>query len=133
MFKLVLFFVATLAASFVAAETAYFGFITQGTQEEFVFELNDDAKIAHARRILSGEETDRVHVLGRIIKGSQPYNPKFHFSFDSNTIDFFHYAPKACDSSLLYVEYHLSEVCGAFLPNCQYCPWASKLTREVNV
>ncbi|CEP12278.1 hypothetical protein [Parasitella parasitica] len=131
MFKLVLLLVATLAASFVAAETAYFAFITQGAQEQFVFELNDDAKIAHARRILSGEETSRVHVHGRILKKPEPYNPRYDFSLDPDTTDFFNYAIEVCDAELFYVEDHLDEVCGAFLPGCHYCPWTSTLTGEI--
>ncbi|KAL7330360.1 hypothetical protein PS15p_205324 [Mucor circinelloides] len=130
MFKLTLLSVAALAASLVSAETARFAFLTQ-EQREFVFELTDDAKIAQARRILSGEETNDIHVMGRIIKRSQPYNPAWSYHLDPNTIQFFMHAIEICDASVSYVEDHLDEACGAFLPGCFFCPWTSKLIREI--
>ncbi|KAI8642100.1 hypothetical protein BD408DRAFT_417079 [Parasitella parasitica] len=130
MFKLVLLLLATITASFVAAETAYFAFKTYESQE-FVFQLTDDAKIAEARRILSGEETNSVHVMGRIIKRPAPYNPRFDFYLDPATVTFFLHAIEVCDASLSYVNDHLDEACGAFLPGCFYCPWTSRLTREI--
>ena len=132
MFKLVLLLLATLAASFVAAETAYFAFETYG-DGEFVFKLTNDDRIAEARKILSGEETEKVHVLGRIVKTRQSYNPRYDFSFDPDTINFFYQAIEVCDASLMYVEDHLDEACGAFLPGCFFCPWSSKLTKEVKI
>ncbi|MGO1078911.1 BP74-related protein [Inquilinus sp. CA228] len=98
---------------------------------EFIIELNDDQKIQHARNILSGEETQSVHVHGRIIKRMAPYNPRFNFYLDPNTIDFFQMAIEVCDANMMYVEDHLDEACGAFLPGCHWCPWDSRLTREV--
>jgi len=99
--------------------------------KEFIFEVTDSARIEHARRILSGQETMRVHVHGRIMKKPVPYNPGWSFSLDPTTIDFFEVAIEVCDSSIQYLEDHLDEACGAFLPGCHWCPWASKLTREI--
>ncbi|GAN05457.1 calmodulin [Mucor ambiguus] len=131
MFKLTLLSVAALAASIVSAETAYFAFQTQERSNEFIFQLTDDAQIAHARRILSGEETDSVHVMGRIRKRPADYNPSWSFQLDPATINFFSHAIEVCDASVAYTEDHLDEACGAFLPGCFFCPWTSKLTREV--
>ncbi|KAK4511558.1 uncharacterized protein ATC70_012773 [Mucor velutinosus] len=133
MFKLTLLSVAALAASFVSAETAYFAFQTHEESQEFVFQLNDDAKIAQARRILSGAETESVHVLGRIRKVPVAYNPVWQFSLDPDTINFFDHAIEVCDATVHYTDDHLDEACGAFLPGCIFCPWTSKLTREVEV
>jgi hypothetical protein len=133
MFKLVLLLLATLAASFVAAETAYFAFQTSPNEKEFVFQLTDDNRIAEARKILNGEEKTSVHVMGRIIKRSQSYNPGYDFSLDPATINFFSLAIEVCDAYTTYANDHLDEVCGAFLPGCFYCPWTSKLTREVKI
>ncbi|CEP09961.1 hypothetical protein [Parasitella parasitica] len=72
-----------------------------------------------------------VHVQGRILKKRQPYNPRYDFSLDPDTTEFFNYADEVCDAELFYVEEHLDEVCGAFLPGCHYCPGASTLIREV--
>jgi hypothetical protein len=112
--------------------TAYFAF-EQRPGQEFVFELNDDEKIAHARRIISGEETERVHVMGRIQKRKAPYNPRWDFYLDPGSITFFAAAIEVCDANMEYVEDHLDEACGPFLPGCQWCPWDSKVVREVAV
>ncbi|CAO3647786.1 unnamed protein product [Mucor fragilis] len=131
MFKLTLLSVAALAASIVSAETAYFALQTYEESAEFVFQLTDDAKIAQARRILSGEETSVIHVIGRIRKTTANYNPRWSFQLDPQSIDFFDHAIEVCDASVSYAEDHLDEACGAFLPGCIFCPWTSKLTREV--
>lgn len=111
---------------------AYFAFRGYEAQE-FIFELTDDAKIAEARDILSGKETNRVHVMGRLRKQPQPYNPEFSFHLDPPTINFFEVAIEVCDATMRYVEDHLDEACGAFLPGCFWCPWDSRLVREVEV
>ncbi len=98
---------------------------------EFIIELSDEATIAHARRILSGEEKNEVHVHGRIIKRTVPYNPKFSFHIDPATIRFFQVAIEVCDANMVYVEDHLDEAGGAFLPGNHWCPWDSRLTREL--
>jgi hypothetical protein len=112
--------------------TAYFAF-QQRSNNEFVFELNDDQKIAHARRILSGNETERVHVQGRIVKRKAPYNPQWDFYLDPGSIDFFTAAIEVCDANMEYVNDHLDEACGPFLPGCHWCPWDSRVVREVAV
>jgi len=114
---------------------AYFAFNQPGSgpDDEFVFEVTDKDKIAHARRIISGEETNEVHALGRIIKRPQPYNPKWDYHLDPNTITFFAVAIEVCDANMRYVEDHLDEACGAFLPGCYWCPWDSRVVREVKI
>ncbi|HEV7806310.1 MAG TPA: hypothetical protein VGO80_10850 [Solirubrobacteraceae bacterium] len=109
---------------------AYFAF-EDVTGQEFIFELTDQAKIDEARNILSGKQTDRTHVVGRIKKQQKPYNPRFSFHLDPATISFFQMAIEVCDATTMYVEDHLDEACGAFLPGCVWCPWTSKLVREV--
>ncbi|MGH6745831.1 hypothetical protein [Novosphingobium sp.] len=111
---------------------AYFAFM-QRSDQEFIFELTDEDKIAHARRILSGEEQEKVHVTGRIRKRTAPYNPKWSYHLEPATIDFFAVAIEVCDADMRYVEDHLDEACGAFLPGCHWCPWDSRLVREVEV
>ncbi|WP_437947411.1 hypothetical protein WME98_42625 [Sorangium sp. So ce296] len=114
---------------------ARFAFLTRGYsndgEKEFIFEITDQAKIDEARKILSGEEPSKVHVMGRIVKAPKDYNPNWSFHLDPTTITFFAIAIEVCDADTQYVEDHLDEACGAFLPGCHWCPWASKLTREV--
>ncbi|KAM9987414.1 hypothetical protein ACTFIZ_005426 [Dictyostelium cf. discoideum] len=117
----------------VQSETAYFGLKTYGDRDDFIFKLTDDAKIQKARDILSGKDSDKIHVMGRIKKSPQSYNPKYSFIIDPDTVTFFDLAIEVCDATTNYVEDHLDEVCGAFLPGCFWCPWSSKLTREVKL
>ncbi|HEY1176378.1 MAG TPA: hypothetical protein VGF17_09490, partial [Phytomonospora sp.] len=98
-----------------AAETAYF-VMTDITREQFVIKLTDPAKIQHARDLLSGETTDRSHVYGRILKTSTYYNPRWSYHLNTDTVDFFDVAIEVCDATIPYVEDHLDEAGGAFLP-----------------
>ena len=98
---------------------------------EFVIQLNDEERIQKALDILSGKEQNAIHVHGRLVKRREPYNPRFDFYLDPDTISFFEVAIEVCDANMMYVNDHLDEACGAFLPGCHWCPWDSKLTREV--
>jgi hypothetical protein len=40
-------------------------------------------------------------------------------------------AIEVCDANMMYVEDHLDEAGGAFLPGNHWCPWDSRVTREV--
>jgi hypothetical protein len=111
-------------------DPAYFAF-TDYSGQEFVIQLTNLQRIEEARRIISGEETMSVHVMGRIRKKTAPYNPRWNFYLDPDTISFFTVAIEVCDSSITYLEDNLDEACGAFLPGCVWCPWSSKLTREI--
>ena len=99
--------------------------------QEFIIQLDDDKKIQKARDILSGTEKNEIHVHGRIIKRTAPYNPRFSFYLDPGTINFFQMAIEVCDANMVYVEDHIDEAGGAFLPGSHWCPWDSRLTREV--
>ncbi|CAO3627968.1 unnamed protein product [Mucor hiemalis] len=130
MLKQVLFLFFLVAAVF--AEEAYFVIKTHGyNSDSFVIKLTDDQKIKHARDLLSGETEEEPHIMGRIKKTTKPYNPRFSFHYDPETITFFNHAIEVCDASFGYTEEHLDEACGAFLPGCFLCPWTSTLVREV--
>lgn len=118
-------------AAAAATEPAYFEMKTYGGGDAFVLELQDADKIDHARRILNGEERESVHVIGRIKKSTASYNPNWGFHLDPKTVSFFEVAIEVCDATLPYVQNHLDEVGGAFLPGSYYCPWSSRLVREV--
>jgi hypothetical protein len=110
---------------------AFFALTTADNAPEFIFKLTDEARIAHARRILSGEEREQIHVHGRLIKRQQPYNRRWSFYLDPDTINFFEVAIEVCDATTQYVEDHLDEAGGAFLPGGHWCPWSSRLVREI--
>ncbi|WP_018547733.1 calmodulin-binding protein [Streptomyces sp. LaPpAH-108] len=113
-----------------AADPAYFEFTDAGRQTAVV-RIDNPAAIAHARQLLSGETTERPHLYGRIVKRPASYNPKWNFHYNPETVSFFDYAIEVCDATLPYVEDHLDEAGGAFLPGLHWCPWTSRLTREV--
>ncbi|GAB2473905.1 BP74-related protein [Streptosporangium sandarakinum] len=111
---------------------AYFEFDYPPAPDKFIFKLSDPAKIKQARDILSGAERDRTHVMGRIVKRPAPYNPGWDFTLDPASTSFFEVAIEVCDASIRYVEDHLDEAGGAFLPGGHWCPWGSRLLREVH-
>ncbi|MED7929537.1 calmodulin-binding protein [Nonomuraea sp. LP-02] len=113
-----------------AATPAYF-VMTDITRENFVVQLTDPVKIQHARDLISGTTTDRPHVLGRITKRPAPYNPRWSYQLNPDTISFFDLAIEVCDATIPYVEDHLDEAGGAFLPGLFWCPWTSRLVREI--
>jgi hypothetical protein len=99
----------------------------------FVIELHDPDKIAHARRILSGEETELVHVEGTVIKEPATYNPGWSFHLDPNSIEFFWSTMEVCDASICFVEENLDDVGGSTLPKSHWCPWSSMLVEEIQI
>ncbi|MFI5841315.1 hypothetical protein ACIA8K_16595 [Catenuloplanes sp. NPDC051500] len=121
---------AAPAAAQAEEKPAYFAF-TDYSGKEFIFKLTNDARIAEARAILNGDEQNQTHVIGRIRKVSSDYNRGWSYHLDPDTVSFFSMAIEVCDSSITYAEDHLDEAGGAFLPGLFWCPWSSKLTREV--
>ncbi|SEG34180.1 hypothetical protein SAMN04489712_104487 [Thermomonospora echinospora] len=114
-----------------AGSEAYFEFDYPPGPERFIFRLTDPDKIREARDILSGSERHKTHVLGKIVKSTAPYNPGWNYHLDPQSISFFAYAIEVCDATPWYVQNHLDEVGGAFLPGAHWCPWGSRLLREV--
>ena len=100
--------------------------------EIFVIELIEKTKIVHARRILAGTEQKQVHVSGIVVKAPKPYNKAWNFHLSSDSITFFDFSVEVCDASIKYVAEHLDEVGGAFLPAGRWCPWRSRLLREIS-
>jgi hypothetical protein len=114
--------------------SAYFAFeqtSPEGELKQFVFRLDDLAKIDEARRILAGSEPLKVHVQGTIIARAADYNPDWSFHLDPKTIGFFEMQIEVCDANVTYIEAHLDEVGGSFLPKSFWCPWSSRLSSEV--
>ena len=114
-----------------AVTPARFVFETPPASDQFVIELTDESKIQEARNILKGTQTDKTHVVGRIIKRPAPYNSKWSYQLDPASISFFSYAIEVCDARIGYVEDHLDEAGGPFLPALYWCPWSSGLVKEI--
>ena len=121
----------SFSAPAYAATPARFVLETPPASDQFVIELTDESKIQEARNILNGTEKDKTHVVGRIIKRPAPYNPKWSYQLDPASISFFSFAIEVCDANIGYVEDHLDEAGGAFLPGLYWCPWTSRLVKEI--
>jgi uncharacterized protein (TIGR03437 family) len=112
------------------ADEAYFVFDTPPRKNLFVIKLTDPVKIQKARDILSGMEKD-LGVSGVIVKEPACYNTPWSYHLDPQSIEFFEAAIEVCDGTMGYIEGHLEEVGGALLPGNRWCPWASRLVREI--
>jgi hypothetical protein len=126
-----LFFTLCPVASAIAQETY---FLTRGRPEsdfsDFVIALSDPSKIARARAIAAGKA--RGWVAGTVLKGTQPYNPRWHFYIESSSISFPQVSIEVCDATPSYVESHLDEVGSAFLPKSHWCPWHQSIIKELD-
>lgn len=69
--------------------------------------------------------------MGIVVASKAPYNPAWSYHLRPDSISFFEMAIEVCDANMRYVEEHLDEVGGAFLPGGGWCPWSSKLVREI--
>jgi hypothetical protein len=116
------------------SKSAFFVFVTPPDPDTvtFTIKLIKPEQIAHARRILSGQETLKTHVSGTIIKKGVAYNPPWKFHLSPESIQFFEAKAEVCDAHIQYVADHLPQVGGDFLPDNQWCPWSSHLIREVH-
>jgi len=118
------------AARAAATRPAYF-LMTDVTEEKFVIELTERAEIEHARKLVRGETTDLPHVIARIVPRPARYNPRWSYHTVPETTHFFDSATEVCDANIPYVEEHLDEAGGAFLPDYIWCDWSSRLVREI--
>ncbi|MFE0374635.1 calmodulin-binding protein [Streptomyces inhibens] len=123
---------ASTAGRQAKADSAAYFVMTDVTRAEFVIKLTDPRKIQHARDLLSGATTAEPHVIGRIDKRPAPYNWRWSFHLRPETIDFFDFAIEVCDATTPYVEEHLDEAGGPFLPGLIWCPWSSRLVKELH-
>jgi hypothetical protein len=101
------------------------------TTDIFIIELTDPDKIETARTLIKESQSLRLHVGGTIVKERAGYNEPWRFHLDPASIYFFEMAIGTCDATTSYVEAHLDEAGGAFLPDLNWCPWTSKVVEEV--
>ncbi|MEU1498891.1 calmodulin-binding protein [Streptomyces sp. NPDC005732] len=112
-----------------ASDAAYFN-LRDVTGHNFVVEITRPALIQEARDIV--RNGDRKVVIGRIIKTQARYNPQWDFHYNPDTASFADAAIEVCDATVPYVEDHLDEAGGAFLPGLYWCPWTGRLTAELS-
>ncbi|MGE0882477.1 MAG: hypothetical protein AB7P14_02930 [Blastocatellales bacterium] len=112
-------------------EEAYFLIDVPPRKETFTIKLTDPVKIQKARDILNGKDQSTPHVGGTIVKEPACYNPPWSFHLDPQSLDFFASSIEVCDASIAYTESFLDEAGGHFLPGNHWCPWGSRLVREI--
>jgi len=117
-----------MPAFFVFEQTA-----DKGAIYEFTFQLNDQIKIAEARRIIADPTIIKSHVQGKIISTKAVYNPNWSFHLDPDTVSFFEFSTEVCDASAAVIETDLAKVGSSFLPNNHWCAWTSRPVREITL
>lgn len=121
---------AAAARPAVPDAPAYFQ-MTDVTGELFTVKMTDPEDIRHARELLDGTTDQMPHIFGRIVKRPAPFNPRWSYYIEPQSVQFFDVSIEVCDATIPYVEEHLDEVGGAFLPGAYWCDWSSRLVREV--
>jgi hypothetical protein len=106
------------------------GFPTE-KEGTFILRLTDPEKIEAARNAIRDPENNPHSVMGILVKKPARFNPGWNFHLKPRTVELFEVAAEVCDATPQYVEEHLEEACGAFLPDCRWCPWTSKVLAEV--
>jgi hypothetical protein len=116
------------------AEVAHFSFRQLSPQKElkhFIFEVRGRARIEEMRAALANPSNPKRHVSGILDPSKAGYNPQWSFHLVPDTVSLFEMAIEVCDANVIYVEAHLDEVGGNFLPKSFWCPWSSELESEV--
>src|SRR5262249_30648741 len=103
----------------------------ESPKEDFVIALVDPATIAQARALVSGAGSKALMVTGTLVTEPVAYNKPWHFYLDPASVSFAQQATEVCTSSTTYLEAHLSEVGGSFLPKNHWCPWKSRIVSEI--
>ena len=106
---------------------------TDSSGEVFVVRIDDAAKIAHARAILTGETEDSARIGGTIVKSPAEYNVGWSYRIDPDTVTFYDLSVEVADSTMRYIEDHLGAVGGALLPGGVWLGWGSTLTGELEL
>jgi len=124
---------ATLAGCQGATNSgaAYFWVDGATVGDRFVIAVTDPATIAEGRAMASGRAPAK-HVSGLVVAEAAPYNAPWSFHLDPASISFFEMSVEVCDATTSYVEEHLAEVGGAFLPGRRWCPWSSRLIEVID-
>lgn len=101
--------------------------------KHFAFEVRGRAAIDQIRAVLAAPSNSKRHVSGVIDQHKAAYNPEWSFHLAPETVGLFEMQIEVCDANVTYVEQHLDEVGGSFLPKSFWCPWSSELESEIPV
>ncbi|WP_204630365.1 BP74-related protein [Dyella mobilis] len=119
------------------AQERYFRMSDGHPANDFIFMLKDPAKIKQAESIIACSKDPACrskglpHVSGTIVISSAPYNSRWGFHYEPKTIAFPDFSVEVCDANTSYVQEHLAEVGGHFLPGNRWCPWGQRVVEDV--
>ena len=100
------------------------------TSQHFVARITDEAAANTARNELN--KTSSWMIISGIIQNTTvDWNPGWSYHIQPDTVFFGDFFIEVCDASTTYVEEHLDEAGGAFLPNYQWCPWGTAILKEL--
>ena len=115
----------------------YFAFVITGAPHrephEFIFKTTDPVLQDKIDFILGGSPQAEQRVTGKVVVGRAEYNEAWPFHLDPDSISLVGWSIEVCDATPMEIEDHLSQVGGDFLPNNEWCPWSSRLVREVKM
>jgi hypothetical protein len=104
------------------------------TAEHFVARIVDEDAIAIARAEIEKDESSGGSwqiISGTIEKTKADWNPDWSFHLIPDTVFFGEFFMEVCDATVLFVEENLDIAGGAFLPGLQWCPWGTRVLREL--
>ena len=109
----------------------YFQMSDGDPRNDFVFALKDPRLIDQAIAIIQMPPDRRPHVSGIIETSTARYNRRWGFHYRPRTISFPEVSAEVCDAETSYVQQHLNEVGGHFLPGNRWCPWNQHVVKEI--
>ncbi|MBR0695073.1 calmodulin [Bradyrhizobium lablabi] len=124
---------ALLSSATEAAQprSRYFLMSDGDPRNDFVLALRDPRLIDEAIAIIRMPKDRRPHVSGIIDTSTAPYNRRWAFHYRPQTISFPEVSAEVCDAETSYVQEHLKDVGGHFLPGNRWCPWNQQVVREI--
>jgi hypothetical protein len=109
---------------FGACDPAAYFCVRDATGDSFVMKLEDEADITHARNVIRGIETERIHVGATDLGGAVPWNPGWEFHIPPEAVYFFDQQIEICDASIAAVN-------EGGMPAGHWCPWTSEIFGEL--
>jgi hypothetical protein len=98
--------------------------VADATGDSFVMKLIEQEKIDHARNVIRGIETERIHVGALSMGGPVPWNPGWQFHIPPESVYFFDQSIEICDASIEAVN-------EGGPPTSIWCPWTSQILGEL--
>jgi hypothetical protein len=102
----------------------------EDVSQHYVARIIHAASIAQAREELN--KTDSFMIISGIIeKTPVGWNPGWSYHLVPNTVFFGDVFTEVCDANAVYVEENVEAAGGSFLPRLQWCPWNTRVLKEL--